>query len=174
MEMWTDDQMRSIHKMLNPRSIAVVGASPKGGYGGRLLNAVLKAKDRVRIYPVNPNYDEIAETKCYRSIAELPEAPDLVGIVVPYDQVLPVLKECHAKQAGSAIVISAGFAERGSAARLDLQKEVGAYAKQSGAKVLYPVNTPTSKHFLAPINLIKNAMNCPCSGAICICAHCMD
>ena len=49
MEMWTDDQLRSIHKMLNPRSIAVVGASPKGGYGGRLLNAVLKAKDRVRI-----------------------------------------------------------------------------------------------------------------------------
>src|SRR3954469_21360656 len=45
MDMWTDDQMRSIHKMLNPRSIAVVGASPKGGYGGRLLNAVLKAKD---------------------------------------------------------------------------------------------------------------------------------
>ena len=35
MTMWTDDQMRSIHKMLNPRSIAVIGASPKGGYGGR-------------------------------------------------------------------------------------------------------------------------------------------
>ena len=138
MEMWTDDQMRSIHKMLNPRSIAVVGASPKGGYGGRLLNAVLKAKDRVRIYPVNPNYDEIAETKCYRSIAELPEAPDLVGIVVPYDKVLPVMKECVAKKAGSAIVISAGFAERGIEARLDLQKQVGAYAKESGLRITGP------------------------------------
>ena len=138
MEMWSDDQMRSIHKMLNPRSIAVVGASPKGGYGGRLLTAVLKAKDRVRIYPVNPNYDEIADTKCYRSIAELPEAPDLVGIVVPYDKVLPVMKECAAKKAGSAIVISAGFAERGIAARLDLQKEVGAYAKESGLRITGP------------------------------------
>ncbi len=138
MEMWSDDQMRSIHKMLNPRSIAVVGASPKGGYGGRLLNAVLKAKDRVRIYPVNPNYDEIAETKCYRSIADLPEAPDLVGIVVPYDKVLPVMKECVAKKAGSAIVISAGFAERGIAARLDLQKQVGAYAKESGLRITGP------------------------------------
>jgi acetate---CoA ligase (ADP-forming) len=138
MDMWTDDQMRSIHKMLNPRSIAVVGASPKGGYGGRLLNAVLKAKDRVRIYPVNPNYDEIAETKCYRSIAELPEAPDLVGIVVPYDRVLPVMKECAAKKAGSAIVISAGFAERGIDARLDLQKQVGAYAKESGMRITGP------------------------------------
>ncbi|MDB5812141.1 MAG: hypothetical protein JWN94_4263 [Betaproteobacteria bacterium] len=138
MEMWTDDQLRSIHKMLNPRSIAVVGASPKGGYGGRLLNAVLKCKDRVNVYPVNPNYDEIAETKCYRSIAELPEAPDLVGIVVPYDKVLPVLKECSTKKAGSAIVISAGFAERGIEARLDLQKEIGAYAKQSGVRITGP------------------------------------
>ena len=92
MEFWTDEQLRSIHKMLNPRSIAVVGASPKGGYGGRLLNAVLKAKDRVNIYPVNPNYDEISGAKCYRSIAALPEAPDLVGIVVPYDKVLPVMR----------------------------------------------------------------------------------
>ena len=138
MDMWTEDQLRSIHKMLNPRSIAVVGASPKGGYGGRLLNAVLKCKDRVRIYPVNPNYDEISGAKCYRSIAELPEAPDLVGIVVPYDKVLPVMKECAAKKAGSAIVISAGFAERGIAARLDLQKEVGAFAKESGLRITGP------------------------------------
>jgi acetyltransferase len=136
--MWTEDQLRSIHKMLNPRSIAVVGASPKGGYGGRLLNAVLKCKDRVKIYPVNPNYDDITGVKCYRSIADLPEAPDLVGIVVPYDKVLPVMKECHAKKAGSAIVISAGFAERGIAARLDLQKEVGAFARESGMRITGP------------------------------------
>ena len=138
MEFWTDDQMRSIHKMLNPQSIAVVGASAKGGYGGRLLNAVLKCKDRVRIYPVNPNYDEIADIKCYRSIADLPEAPDLVGIVVPYDKVLPVMKECHAKKAGSALVISAGFAERGIPERLALQKQVGAYAKESGLRITGP------------------------------------
>ena len=138
MEFWTDDQMRSIHKMLNPQSIAVVGASAKGGYGGRLLNAVLKCKDRVRIYPVNPNYDEIADIKCYRSIADLPEAPDLVGIVVPYDKVLPVMKECHAKKAGSALVISAGFAERGIPERLELQKQVGAYAKESGLRITGP------------------------------------
>lgn len=138
MEMWTADQLGSIHKMLNPRSIAVVGASPKGGYGGRLLNAVLKCKERVKIYPVNPNYDEIADTKCYRSIADLPEAPDLVGIVVPYDKVLPVMQECHAKKAGSAIVISAGFAERGVASRLELQKQIGAFAQESGLRITGP------------------------------------
>src|SRR5215207_9046969 len=112
MELWTEQQLRSIDKMLNPRSIAIVGASPKGGYGGRLLNAVLRAKDRVRIYPVNPNYEEINGARAYKTISDLPEAPDLVAVVVPYQRVLDVLKECHAKGAGSAIVISAGFAER--------------------------------------------------------------
>ena len=132
MDLWTDGHLRAMDKMLNPRSIAVVGATPKGGYGGRLFDAVLKAKDRVRIYPVNPNYDEIGGVRAYRSVADLPEAPDLVGIVVPYDRVLPVLRECHAKQAGSAVIISAGFAERGTDAGLDLQKQLGAYARESG------------------------------------------
>ena len=138
MQMWTEDQMRSIDKMLNPRSIAVVGASPKAGYGSRLLNALLKARDRIRIYPVNPNYDEIMGIKAYRSVADLPEAPDLVGVVVPYNKVLGVLKECHRKKAGSAVVISAGFAERGTDSGIDLQRQVGAFARESGLRIAGP------------------------------------
>ena len=138
MDFWTEEQLRSIDKMLNPRSIAVVGASPKGGYGGRLFDAVVKCKDRVHVYPVNPNYDEIAGVKCYPSVTALPEAPDLVGVVVPYRGVLDILKESHRKGAGSAIVISAGFAERGVDARLELQKQVGAFARESGLRMAGP------------------------------------
>ncbi|MCC6533437.1 MAG: acetate--CoA ligase family protein [Burkholderiales bacterium] len=138
MVFWTEEQLRSIDRMLNPRSIAVVGASPKGGYGARLLNAVLKCKQRVRIYPVNPNYTEIAGVKSYPGVSELPEAPDLVGIVVPYHRVLDVLQESHRKGAGAAVVISAGFAERGVAARLELQHKVGAFARASGLRMAGP------------------------------------
>jgi acetyltransferase len=137
--MWTEDQMRSIHRMLNPRSIAVVGASANAsGYGGRLLNAVLKSKDRIKIYAVNPNHRQIAGVKSYKSITDLPEAPDLVGIVVPYTKVLDVLRECHAKKAGAAIIISAGFAERGTAAGVELDREVGAFARDSGLRIAGP------------------------------------
>ena len=87
MPTWTDAQLASIHKMLNPRSIAVVGATPRLQYGGRMLAAALSAKDRVNVYPVNPRYDEIMDIKCYPSVADLPEAPDMVGIVVPYERV---------------------------------------------------------------------------------------
>src|SRR6478672_12928040 len=126
-DMWTEDQMRSIDRMLNPRSIAVVGASTKsGGYGNRLLNAVLKAKVRVKIYPVNPNHKTIAGIKSYKSVADLPEAPDLVGIVVPDKKVLEVLKQCHEKKAGAAVIISAGFSERGTQAGVELERELGA------------------------------------------------
>ncbi len=138
MEFWTEPQMTSIHKMLNPRSIAIVGATPRMQYGGRFLAAALKAKDRVRVYAVNPRYDEIMGVKSYPNVTSLPEAPDVVAIVVPYDQVLDVLQESHAKGAGSAIVISAGFAERGTGDRRDLQGELGAFARNSGMRISGP------------------------------------
>src|SRR6266700_6854904 len=138
MEIWTDSQMASIHKMLNPRSIAVIGATPRLQYGGRFLGAVLKAKDRVRVYAVNPRYDEIMGIPSYASVTALPEAPDLVGMVVPYHQVLPTLQECHRKGVGAAIVISAGFAERGVEDRRDLQGQLGAFARESGLRLSGP------------------------------------
>src|SRR5499433_2916750 len=138
MEIWTDSQMASIHKMLNPRSIAVIGATPRQQYGGRFLGAVLKAKDRVRVYAVNPRYDEIMGIPSYASVTALPEAPDLVGIVVPYHQVLPTLQECHRKGVGAAIIISAGFAERGVEDRRDLQGQLGAFARESGLRLSGP------------------------------------
>ena len=138
MEIWTDSQMASIHKMLNPRSLAVIGATPRLQYGGRFLAAALKAQDRVRVYAVNPRYDEIMGTKSYHSVADLPEAPDLVGIVVSYDQVLDTLQECHRRGVGAAIVISAGFAERGVADRRDLQGQLGAFARESGLRISGP------------------------------------
>src|ERR1700759_1581182 len=138
MDFWTEPQMASIHKMLNPRSIAIVGATPRMQYGGRFLAAALKAKDRVRVYSVNPRYDDIMGVKSYPSVTDLPEAPDVVAVVVPWDQVLDVLHESHRKGAGSAIVISAGFAERGVDDRRDLQRELGEFASASSMRISGP------------------------------------
>src|ERR1041385_865271 len=138
MEFWTEPQLASIHKMLNPRSIAIVGATPRMQYGGRVLAAALKAKERIRGYAVNPRYDEIMGEKSYPRVTDLPEAPDVVAIVVRWDQVLDVLQESHIKGAGSAIVISAGFAERGMDDRRDLQGKLGEFARASGMRISGP------------------------------------
>jgi acetate---CoA ligase (ADP-forming) len=124
--------------MLHPRSIAVIGATARPQYGGRLLNAVLRARDRVRIYPVNPNYAEINGVTCYPSVEDLPETPDLASIVVPHGQVLDVLAGCRRKGVGSAIVISAGFAERGTREGRLLQDRLEAFARESGLRISGP------------------------------------
>jgi len=87
---------------------------------------------------VNPRYDEIMGEKSYPRVTDLPEAPDVVAIVVRWDQVLDVLQESHIKGAGSAIVISAGFAERGMDDRRDLQGKLGEFARASGMRISGP------------------------------------
>jgi acyl-CoA synthetase (NDP forming) len=138
MTSWTAEQLQSIHHMLNPTSLAIVGATPRLQYGGRFLRAALQAGDRLRIYPVNPRYDEIMGVKSYASLDDIPEAPDVVGIVVPYQQVMPTLEACARKQARSAIVISAGFAERGDGGRRDLQQQLTDFARQTGIRISGP------------------------------------
>ncbi len=138
MDYWSEAQLASIHKMLNPRSIAVVGATERPQYGGRFLRAALQAGDRVNVYPVNPRYDELLGQKCYASVLDLPEAPDAVGIIVPYHRVIPVLRESAERGAGSAVVISAGFSERGVDDRRELQAELGQVAQETGVRISGP------------------------------------
>lgn len=138
MTYWTEDQLNSIHTMLNPKSMAIVGATPRMQYGGRFLSAALRGKDKLRIYPVNPRYEEIQGLKSYPSVSDLPETPDVVGIVVSYDQVLNVLKESHAMGTKAAVVISAGFSERGETERKDLQMQLTDFAQESGLRMCGP------------------------------------
>lgn len=139
MEFWSRAQLASMDKMLNPRTIAVVGASPtEGSYGARLLAAAMKSRDRVDVFAVNPKYREIGEMRAYPKVSDLPKVPDLVGIAVKYDKVLDVLKDSHSVGAGSALVISSGFAERGEDSRVALQLELGEFAQTSGLRMVGP------------------------------------
>jgi acetate---CoA ligase (ADP-forming) len=73
-----------VRAMLEARSIALVGASARpGSFGSRMLEEVGKSGARPRIYPVNPRYAELDGRRCYPSLAELPEAPDLALLAVP-------------------------------------------------------------------------------------------
>jgi acetyltransferase len=138
MSYWTEDQLASIDKMLNPKSLAVIGASENTSYGGRYLEKALSSEGALKVYPVNPRYEEIRGVKAYPSVMDIPEVPDVAAIVVPYHAVLPTLEQCHEKGITAAIVISAGFAERGNAERGDLQGELTAFARKSGLRISGP------------------------------------
>src|SRR5260370_40625480 len=85
-----------VEALLKPRAIALVGVSPKGGAGANILRSGQRFGFAVPTWPVNPNYDEIAGHRCYKSLRELPERPDCVVVSVPADAVLDVVGEAAA------------------------------------------------------------------------------
>ena len=70
--------------MLEAGSVALVGASARAGsFGRRMLEEVRKSPASPRIYPVNPRYGELDGSRCYPTLADLPEAPELTLLAVP-------------------------------------------------------------------------------------------
>lgn len=72
-----------LRPLLEPRSIAIVGASDReGSFGRATLMQTLSGADRSRVYPINPRQTEMLGLKCYPSLAELPAPADLVIFAV--------------------------------------------------------------------------------------------
>ena len=68
--------------MMNARSVAVIGASPKNGVTNNIFAWADAMKTAIDYWPVNPKYDSIAGLKAYPSLHELPYAPDVVAVAV--------------------------------------------------------------------------------------------
>lgn len=97
-----------------PKSIAVVGASRTvNSVGNDLVKNLVQQEYQGKIYPINPQADELYGLKVYHDLAELPDDIDLVVVAVPAKFVPAVMTEAAKKHAKGAIVISAGFKEVG-------------------------------------------------------------
>jgi acetate---CoA ligase (ADP-forming) len=102
----------ALEKLFRPKSIAVVGASPKRGTARNTLVRVLQKHGYEGvIYPVTPSHEEVEGLRAYPSIDALPEAPDLALIITPAETVPEIVAACGKKGTRSAIVYSAGFEE---------------------------------------------------------------
>jgi acetate---CoA ligase (ADP-forming) len=74
----------AVARMLEARSVALVGASPRpGSFGQRMIEEVSRSPSRPDVYLVNPRYEEIGGRPCYPSLAELPGPVDLALLAVP-------------------------------------------------------------------------------------------
>ncbi|MCC6041004.1 MAG: CoA-binding protein [Desulfurococcaceae archaeon] len=128
----------SLEKLFNPASVAIVGATPKEGKVGRAILENFINRFRGRIYPVNPSYSEVLGLKCYKSISELPETPDLVVIAIPAPGVPAVLREAAARGVSAAIVISGGFRETGTPEGERLERELEEISRTYGIRIVGP------------------------------------
>jgi len=110
--------MRDLSALFDPRSVAVVGASSVPGKWGYLLaEGALRGEGRRSVYLVNRRGGEILGRPAHASLAELPEAPELVVISVPASGLEEAVEESLAAGARALVAISAGLGEMGDEGR---------------------------------------------------------
>ncbi|WP_158906302.1 acetate--CoA ligase family protein [Burkholderia sp. L27(2015)] len=128
----------AIARLFNPRSIAIIGASPDAStINGQPLSNLVARGYAGALYPVNPKHPHIAGMACYPDVASLPEVPDLALILLSADRAVQAVVECGRRGVAFGIVIGAGFAEVGAAGQR-LQHELVEAARAHGIRLLGP------------------------------------
>jgi acetyl coenzyme A synthetase (ADP forming)-like protein len=121
----------SIGPLLNPGSIAVIGASREPSkWGYKVFNNIVSNGYKGKVYPVNPSASEIDGHKCYPGVEAIPGEVDLAMVIVPAPAVLKIVDECGAKKVKALCVITAGFSEvgpEGAALEEELKKKAASY-----------------------------------------------
>ena len=123
-------------RLFEPRSIALVGASPKEGVAQLVLRNLRGFGGRLHL--VNANYQEIAGLACHPSLSALPEVPDCVISAVGRDAVEQVIADCAALGVGGAVVFASGFAETGQPQRIANQTRLASTAARGRLRILGP------------------------------------
>jgi acetyltransferase len=133
------DVVKSIHAMLHPRNIVVVGATDKpGNYAERIWNNLVKYKYEGGLYPVNARRDTIWGVPCYKDFASLPEKPDHVLVLVPARFAVQVIRDAAAAGARSATIVTSGFSELQDAESQRLAAELEQAIRDTGLAVTGP------------------------------------
>jgi acyl-CoA synthetase (NDP forming) len=135
--------------LFNPNSIAVVGASRNPSTPNyNLLANLVRLKFQGRLYPVNPNVQEIDGMKSYPSLKSIEDEIDMVVSSVPAASTPDVIKDCIEKKVKVVVIVSGGFSEVGQDGR-KVQEEIALLLKRAGIRAIGP-------NCLSPINTSNN------------------
>lgn len=133
-------QDSALQRLMRPRSVAMVGATPRENTAAnRVLRNLQRFGFQGPIYPINPRYEEVLGLKCHASLRELPEKPDAVFIALAADQAVGVLEEVAACGITSVLVNAAGFADGGPEGE-ERQRQLTRVAKSAGMALAGPNN----------------------------------
>jgi acetyl coenzyme A synthetase (ADP forming)-like protein len=133
-----DLTLASLRSLLEPRSIALIGASRHPGtIGYILLQCLTQGGFTGHLYPVNPHADSLMSLKTYPSVLDIPGDVDMAVIAVPAKIVPKVADECGHKGIRVLVVISDGFKETGSEGA-SREKELRDIALGYGMRIIGP------------------------------------
>ena len=129
---------KALDFFFSPKSVAVIGATEKLGSVGRtvLLN-LSHGPLSDKVYAVNPRHQEVCGIRAFPSIGEVPAAVDLAMVVTPAATVPGVIGECVDAGVKAAVVISAGFRERGAEGAA-LEEKIREQLQRSSMRVIGP------------------------------------
>jgi acyl-CoA synthetase (NDP forming)/RimJ/RimL family protein N-acetyltransferase len=152
-------EARSVHNLLHPRSVAVIGASSDPSkIGHAVLKNLLDGDFAGPVYAINPQPKPVLGVPAYADISQVPGPVDLAVIAVPAASVAEVTDACLAKGVKALVVVSAGFGDRDSAGH-SAERRLVEEARAHGMRVVGPsalgvVNTDPSVRLnasLAPV-----------------------
>ncbi|MDX8443047.1 acetate--CoA ligase family protein [Mesorhizobium australafricanum] len=132
------DEPGALRRLLEPRSVAIIGASAnpdKRGY--QIIKALKKAGYNYPIFPVNPRGGAILDLPVYLGIDALPDAVDIVVIVRPAEEIPDILVQCGKKGVAGAVVLAHGFRERGGRGS-DAEQRLRDALDISGVRIIGP------------------------------------
>jgi acetyl coenzyme A synthetase (ADP forming)-like protein len=131
-------EAQSVRVFLQPRAVAVVGASRRAGtIGAALVHNLQTGGFAGPIYPVNPHATDIAGLRAYPSVSSIGAPVDLAIIAVPAAAVEDVARDCAHAGVRGVVVISAGFAET-SPTGLESQQRLLSLVRASGMRMVGP------------------------------------
>jgi acetate---CoA ligase (ADP-forming) len=131
--------MSRLKAALDPRSVAIIGASENPNkVGGRPVHYLQKFGFKGRIFPINPSRSEIQGHKCYPSLKDLLEAPEMVIVAVAGDNAIGAVEDCAAHGVKIAVVMASGFGEVDAVAGKAKERRMVEAAHRTGMRIVGP------------------------------------
>ncbi|MFH1489118.1 MAG: acetate--CoA ligase alpha subunit [Pseudomonadota bacterium] len=130
--------IKNIQAIMNPKSVAVVGATNRvGSVGLAVFRNILNSGFQGVLYPVNPGAKSVQSVKAYPSLVEIPDEVDLAVIIVPAEMVSGIIEEAGKKGIKGVVVITAGFKEVGGRG-VELENDLKSIVREYGIRLVGP------------------------------------
>lgn len=126
-----------ISKLLCAKTVAVVGASEKRGFGRKAVENLMSGSLGENLFLVNPGRDQVLGRKCYKSLADIGKPIDLAVFCTPMVTVNGLLREAGELGIKAAVVYASGYGEAGQAGK-DAQNELKEIARQYDMAICGP------------------------------------
>ncbi|MSQ56391.1 MAG: CoA-binding protein [Limnohabitans sp.] len=126
----------SMNRIMQPKSVAVIGASNEAGkIGNSVMKNLINGGYKGKIYPIYPSADEIMGHKAFKSVKDVPANIDTAVFAIPAKFVAGALIECGEKKIAGTVLIPSGFAETGN---VELQEELVTIGQKYNIRMMGP------------------------------------